>query len=148
MSDTGDFRAHQIRLDHTAHAVRSIAEASKLYRDVLGGSPRLALSLEREGFRFEQLHYPGGKIELLEPIGGDGFLARFLRERGEGLHHLTFRVARLEELVRKLSARGYRIVGERYGDPAWKEAFIAPRHAHGTVLQLAESNRPTDGDES
>ena len=48
----------------------------------------------------------------------------------------------LEELVEKLKKRGYRIVGENYERSYWKEAFISPRNAHGTVIQLAESDRP------
>ena len=137
-----DFSEHAPTLDHTAHAVKSIAEAARLYRDVLGGVSVGGRAVEADGFRFEQFRYPNGsKIELLEPVADEGFVGRFIRDRGEGLHHLTFKVVRLEELVEKLKARGYRIVGERYDNPAWKEAFISPRNAYGTIVQLAESNR-------
>lgn len=141
MIDFAEFREHRLEFDHTAHAVHSIAEAARLYRDILGGVSVWGRAVDAEGFRFEQFRYPNGsKIELLEPIDPDGFVARFLEERGEGLHHLTFKVVRLEELVEKVKARGYRVVGERYDNPDWKEAFISPRNAHGTIVQLAESN--------
>ena len=77
----------------------------------------------------------------LEPLNNDGFVARFLRDRGEGVHHLTFKVVRIEEMVGKLKTAGYRIVGENYGNTAWKEAFISPTRAHGTIVQLAESDQ-------
>jgi hypothetical protein len=54
---------------------------------------------------------------------------------------LTFKVVRLEELVQKLKTAGYRIVGENYSNAEWKEAFISPTRAHGTIVQLAESIR-------
>ncbi len=143
MTGLENFAEHILKLDHTAHAVYSIHEASKLYRDVLGGTFLFGRDVEEGAFRFEQYRYPNGsKIELLEPLNGESFVAKFLRERGEGLHHLTFRVVRLEELVDKLKRAGYRIVGENYRNSYWKEAFISPRNAHGTIVQLAESDRP------
>ena len=140
MTDLSSFAEHILKLDHTAHAVHSIERAAKLYRDLLGGVHVFGRTLEEAGFRFEQYRYPNGaKIELLEPAGKDGFVHKFLREHGEGLHHLTFRVVRVEELAVKLKKAGYRIVGENYTNPEWMEAFISPRDAHGTIVQLAES---------
>jgi methylmalonyl-CoA/ethylmalonyl-CoA epimerase len=66
---------------------------------------------------------------------------KFLRERGPGVHHLTFIVRNIEELVSKLKTEGYRIVGEDFSNPRWKEAFISPPSANGTVVQLAETDR-------
>ena len=143
VSELSGFSEHILKLDHTAHAVHSIREASRLYRDILGGVYIFGGDVEEGGFRFEQYRYPNGsKIELIEPLNADSFIATFLRKHGEGLHHLTFKVVRLEELVEKLKKRGYRIVGENYERSYWKEAFISPRNAHGTVIQLAESDRP------
>ena len=140
MIDAQEFQGHDIMFDHTAHAVRSIETAARLYRDVLGGVFVHGREVHERGFRFEQYRYPNGsKIELLEPLDENGFIARFLRERGEGLHHLTFKVVGLEELVAKLKRAGYRVVDEDYSNPVWKEAYISPRSALGTIVQLAES---------
>ena len=128
------------RLDHVAIAVHSIRDALPLFRDLLGGEYHQGGESVANGFRWVQFAYPdGGKIELLEPLGEKSFLHDFLERRGEGVHHITFMVERLEELVKLLKARGLRIVGEDYRDPTWKEAFISPRSAYGTVIQLAES---------
>jgi methylmalonyl-CoA/ethylmalonyl-CoA epimerase len=128
------------RLDHVAIAVHSIRDALPLYRDLLGGEYHQGGESVANGFRWVQFAYPdGGKIELLEPLGENSFLHDFLERRGVGVHHITFMVERIEELVELLKARGLRIVGEDYRDPTWKEAFISPRSAYGTVIQLAES---------
>lgn len=135
-----DLHDYVLKLDHTAIATRSVAEALRLYRDLLGGKLRLAGDNPTQGFRWVQVDFPGGgKIELLEPLSDDGFLARFLDRYGEGVHHLTFKVRRIEEFVTLLKARGVRVVDENYADPQWKEAFISPRSAHGTIVQVAES---------
>ena len=130
-----------VKLDHTAIAVRRIKDALALYRDVLGGEPHSMGDNDAQGFRWFQLIYPGGsKVELLEPLSPDGFLAKFLDRYGEGVHHMTFKVNRIEELVPILRERGLRVVDENYSDPGWKEALISPRSAHGTIVQIAESN--------
>lgn len=128
------------KLDHVAIAVRSIRDALPLYRDMLAGEYHQGNVEHAGSFRWMQLTYPeGGKLELLEPLGAGSFLHEFLEKRGEGVHHITFMVRDIEELVERLRAEGYRIVGESYRNAEWKEAFIAPRAAHGTVVQLAES---------
>lgn len=128
------------KLDHVAIAVHSIRAALPLFRDMLGGEYHQGHVEHAGGFRWMQLTYPGGgKLELLEPVGENSFLHKFLQERGEGVHHITFIVQGIEELVERLKAEGYSIVGEDYRNPAWKEAFISPRSAHGTVVQFAET---------
>lgn len=129
------------RLDHVAIAVHSVRDALPLYRDMLAGEYYQGGNDRSGGFRWVQFTYPeGGKLELLEPLDEEGFLHEFLDKRGEGVHHITYLVRDIEELVGRLKGEGYRIVGENYKDPKWKEAFISPPSAHGTVVQLAESS--------
>lgn len=146
MIDEG-LRSYILKLDHTAIAVQRIRDALPLYRDLLGGELFTAMDQPRQGFRWAQLVYPGGsKIELLEAISPDGFVARFLAKYGEGVHHLTFKVRDIEAMVAEARARGLRVVDEDYSDSTWKEAFISPRSAHGTIVQLAESSLDDAGE--
>jgi methylmalonyl-CoA/ethylmalonyl-CoA epimerase len=125
-----------ITFDHVAVAVHRIADAMKLVQEVLGGVP--GEGGEGRGFTFQQWTFPGGTVELLEPRGGDSFLHRFLNDRGEGLHHITFRVHDLPQWSARLRAAGYRVVGENYDNPQWRELFIHPKSGHGALIQLAE----------
>jgi methylmalonyl-CoA/ethylmalonyl-CoA epimerase len=131
----------EFRLHHVAVAVRSIDPALGLFRDALEGSD---LGGGEEpgrgdgGWRWRQVGYPGGgRVELLE-TDGDGFLSRFLADHGEGLHHLTFRTDDLGVAVERFRRRGYELVDVDLADPRWKEAFVRPSRAHGTLIQLAE----------
>jgi methylmalonyl-CoA/ethylmalonyl-CoA epimerase len=129
-----------LALDHTALAVRSIQSALPLYRDLLGGAPSGYERISGKGFAWLTLRYPNGsQIELLEPTGA-GFLQTFLDKRGEGAHHMTFVVRDLRAAVERARSAGLRVVDEDYADPRWQEAFIAPRSAFGTIVQLAQSN--------
>lgn len=127
-------------LDHTALAVRSINAALPLYRDLLGGVPSGFERIHARGFAWLTLRYPNGsQVELLEPVGERGFLHDFLAKRGEGLHHMTFIVGDLRLAVERARAAGLRVVDEDYRDPRWQEAFISPRDAFGTIVQLAQT---------
>jgi methylmalonyl-CoA/ethylmalonyl-CoA epimerase len=126
-----------ITFDHVAIAVRRIAEAATFVEEMLGGVP--GESGEGGGFTFQQWTFPGGTVELLEPRGEGSFLRRFLDERGEGLHHITFKVQDLPQWASRLRAAGYRVVGESYDNPEWREIFVHPKSVHGVLIQLAET---------
>jgi methylmalonyl-CoA/ethylmalonyl-CoA epimerase len=126
------------RFDHVAVAVEDAEKAAGLFRDALGGEFVASMDLPEEGFRFTQYRYPNRmKIELLEPLGAGGFLTRFLARRGEGVHHLTFKVADIESRLESLRARGFEPVHVGLAG-GWKEAFIHPKQAHGVLVQLLE----------
>jgi len=123
-----------------AIAVRDIQAALPLYRDLLGGVPSGYERISAKGFAWMTLRYPNGsQVELLGPTG-DGFLRDFLAKRGEGPHHMTFIVRDLRHAVERARAAGLRIVDEDYRELRWQEAFISPRSAFGTIVQLAQTN--------
>jgi methylmalonyl-CoA/ethylmalonyl-CoA epimerase len=128
-------------LDHTAIAVRDLQAALPLYRDLLGGVPSGFERISNKGFMWLTLRYPNGsQVELLAPSGEGGFLHDFLARRGEGAHHMTFIVRDLKHAVERARAAGLRIVDEDYREPRWQEAFISPRSAFGTIVQLAQTS--------
>ncbi|SNS75632.1 Glyoxalase/Bleomycin resistance protein/Dioxygenase superfamily protein [Asanoa hainanensis] len=127
-------------LDHVSIAVTEARPAWPLLRRALGGS--WAISGTAPGFRFSTLRYANGMcLELLEPHRTDEnpFVARFLSRGGPGLHHLTFKVPDLAAAVEAATAAGYPCFGVRTVDPSWHEAFIHPKVAGGTLVQLAQA---------
>jgi len=130
-----------IRLDHIAIALPRIADAPSVLVAVLGGVPER--SQPSGAFRWASWTYAdGGRIEILEPTGAEGFLHRFLAAHGRGVHHVTFKVPDLGAVCRRAERHGYGIVGRDESDPSWKEAFFHPKQALGIVVQLAEAGGP------
>jgi methylmalonyl-CoA/ethylmalonyl-CoA epimerase len=130
-----------ILLDHIAIALPRIADAPPVLVAVLGGVPE---RVQPSGvFRWASWTYAGGgRIEILEPMGVDGFLHRFLATHGPGVHHVTFKVPDLDAVCRRAERHGYGIVGRDESDASWKEAFFHPKQALGIVVQLAEAGAP------
>ena len=91
------------RFDHVAIGVHDAEVAARVFRDLLGGELVGGGDVPEEGFRFIQYRYPNRmKLELIEPLGKAGFLRTFLERRGEGTHHLTFRVTGIESKIELL----------------------------------------------
>jgi methylmalonyl-CoA/ethylmalonyl-CoA epimerase len=131
-------------LDHVALAARDTAPALRFLTGQLGGT--ILFGGQSIGFRPMQVWVgdPSGdgmSIELLEPWEAErnDFLARFVERRGAGPHHMTFKVPNLLDAVERAREWGATPVKVDLSDPDWKEAFLMPADAHGTVVQLAES---------
>ena len=94
------------KLDHIGIAVKSVAEARKFFEDVLGASFVFEAANEAAGFKLAAFDLNGLSIELLEPLGANSFLHKFLEKRGEGMHHLTFNVPDCEAKDRRAERAG------------------------------------------
>jgi methylmalonyl-CoA/ethylmalonyl-CoA epimerase len=134
----------RVRLDHIALATR---DAARPLATLVGGFGGTVLSGGLAiGYRPMQVHLgtaeSGMKVELLESWRADenDFLERFLARHGEGPHHLTFKVDDLEATLERVGDFGLTPVGVDLSMDMWKEAFLQPRDAHGTVVQLASSS--------
>ena len=126
--------------DHIALALPRMADAVPFLVGVLGGAPHSGARGGPE-FRFGTWRYAnGGKIEVIEPIGNDGFVSRYLAARGAGIHHVTFKVPSLDAACDRARARGYDIVGYDDSYPDWKTAFLHPKQALGIVVQFAQTS--------
>ena len=129
-------------LDHIGIAVKSVAEARKFFEGILGARFLFDTDNEAAGYRIVELDLNGLIIELLEPLGEKSFLHKFLSQRGEGFHHVTFNVPDPKKKATELKAQGVRVVDETEWSPASYEAFISPRSSHGVLIQLG-SGYPT-----
>jgi methylmalonyl-CoA/ethylmalonyl-CoA epimerase len=121
-------------LDHVAVAVTSLAEASPLF-ELLGGAPCSPVeTLESQGVRV----CFAGSIELLEPLGPETAVGRFIERRGQGLHHIAYRVPDLPEALARLQRAGIQLIDPepRSGARGHQVAFLHPRSTGGILVEL------------
>jgi len=130
------------KLDHIGIAVKSLEEARKFWEEVMGAKFLYDAENPRAGYKLLELDLNGLTVELLEPLGDDSFLHKFLEKRGEGMHHLTFAVPDVKGTAVQLREREVRVVDEIEYSPTSFECFISPRSSHGVLIQLG-SGYPT-----
>ena len=126
-------------LDHLAIGTPTLADGWELFCGVLGGT--WVYGMDSPGYWWGQLEFAAGpKIELLTPTGGPdaAFLERFLAARGAGPHHFNFIVSDIRATLARIRELGIEPVGISLDYPAWREAFLHPRDAHGIVIQVAQ----------
>lgn len=125
-------------IDHLGIAVRSIDEAVPLYENALGlrclGREEVASQKVRTAF----FDVGGVHLELLEPTSPDSPIAKFLADRGEGIHHIAFRTDDIEGQLRQASTGGVRLIHEKPFDGAAgkRVAFLHPKSTRGVLMEL------------
>jgi methylmalonyl-CoA/ethylmalonyl-CoA epimerase len=132
------------RLDHVAVAVHKTSERLPFYRDLLGLPFKGTEEVPGEQVRVTILGEGAGRVELLEPTSENSPVGRFLRERGEGIHHLCFLVDSLEATCDQLQASGVRLSGGiRAGSEGTRIAFLHPKDTGGVLIELRETRGRT-----
>lgn len=129
-------------LDHVAIAVESLEAAIPLYAALVGRAPSGRERVESEGVEVAFFDVGAARLELLEPIGPDTPVGRFLSRRGPGLHHITLRVPDLVPTLARCRAEGAETVGAspRRGASGRPVAFLDPRTTGGLLIELVEAD--------
>lgn len=129
------------KLDHIGIAVRSI-DAAKIY-EALGLTVDHVEVVDTQKVRTAFLSVGDSKLELLEPTSDDSPIAKFIEKRGEGIHHLCFRVDDIEAHLAKLKSEGYRLINEAPvpGAHGCRVAFLHPAAGNGVLIELSEKTK-------
>jgi len=126
------------RFDHVCWAVWKVEDVLPFLTSLLGCREVGRFRNEEEGYAGVALAVPGSDthIEVLEPTSEDSFLARFLRRRGPGIHHLTFEVEDVERAAEAVRAFGIEPWGGVRRDDGWVETFVHPKDSGGVLIQF------------
>ncbi len=129
------------QISHLGMAVKDLEEAREFYRSVfklessnpiIGGDGSLKVSMVKVG---EVL------IELIEPIGNEGVMAKFLEKRGEGFHHICYEVNDINSAVLSLKSSGLDVLGEPKPGAEGMSVFLHPRGTHGVLVEFVEKEK-------
>ncbi len=131
-------------IDHVAIAVHDLDAAATWYERVFGAEVAHRERVERDGVEEVLLRVAESFVQLLTPTRPDSPVARFLERRGEGLHHVAFRVADCAAALATAVEAGARPVDDhpRPGSRCTTVAFLHPATAFGTLIELVEEARP------
>ena len=128
------------QIDHIAIVVRDLDVALETYRDALGLPLERVEDVPAENVKVAFLPLPegGSEVELLQPTDENTGIGRFLAKRGEGLHHICFRVADIDSAVSQLREKGVELLeaNPRVGVRGQKYIFLHPKAANGVLIEL------------
>lgn len=131
------------RLNHVAIAVKDMAKAAAVYRDTLGASVSEAVPQPDHGVSTIFITLPNTKIELLEPLGADSPIAKFLERNADGgIHHICYEVDDILAARDRLVAKGARVLGAgepKIGAHGKPVLFLHPKDFCGALVELEQA---------
>jgi methylmalonyl-CoA epimerase len=127
-------------IDHVAIAVNDLEAAIAYYASTFGAEVEHREVVESDGVEEALLKVAESYIQLLTPTRDDSPVAKYLERKGEGLHHIGYRVADCGEALEAVKAAGGRVIDEapRPGSRGTTVAFVHPKGAFGTLIELVE----------
>ncbi len=128
------------RIDHVAIVVDDIEAALGFWRDALGLELSHVEDVPDQQAVVAFLPTSESEVELVKPTDDESGIARYLKKRGPGMHHICFEVDDIEGALAELKAKGVRLINEQptIGTGGKKIAFIHPESTHGVLVELYE----------
>ena len=138
-----------MKIEHIGIATEKIDDALAFWRDALGLAVVHTEEVAEQGVRVAMLPVGGPRVELLEPTHEESPVAKFLRKRGPGVHHVAVRVEDIRSALARLKAQGARLIDDepRMGAGGCLVAFVHPQSAGGVLLELVEHTGDKGPDE-
>ncbi len=127
-------------IDHVAIAVADLEAAIAYYEETFGCSVDHREVIEKDGVEEALLKVADSYVQLLTPIRDDSPVAKYLASKGEGIHHIGYRVDDCAEALERVKAAGHRVIDEtpRPGSRGTTVAFVHPKGAFGTLIELVQ----------
>ncbi len=131
------------KLEHIGIAVKNLDQANVLFAKLLGRTHYKVEEVESEGVKTSFFEIGGVKIELLEASREDSPIAKFIEKRGEGIHHLAFEVANIDQSVQQYQQQGFvPIQAEpKKGADNKMICFLHPKSTGGVLIELCQEIR-------
>jgi len=132
------------RIDHLGIAVKDLDESLKRWKELFGVKVGVIEEIKERGVKVAHLEFEdGAAVELVASLGKDSPIEKYIAEKGEGIHHLSFEVEGIEEIMKELKKKGIQFIQERpqMGTEGSKIAFIHPRNLKGVLLELKEKGK-------
>ena len=127
-------------IDHVAIAVRDLEAAVTYYREVFGAEVEHREVVESDGVEEALIKVAESYVQLLTPTTEGSPVQAYLEKRGEGIHHVAYRVADCAEALQAVKDAGGRVIDEqpRPGSRGTTVAFVHPKGAFGTLIELVQ----------
>ena len=130
------------KLDHIGIAVKDLDQAMKLYREAFGIEPDLVY--ESSYTKAKIAFFPIGdvRIELIQPVNPESVVGRFLEKKGEGIHHVSYRVKDVDRSLAELEMKGVQLIDKKSRKVRENErvAFLHPKSTNGVLVELIQED--------
>jgi methylmalonyl-CoA/ethylmalonyl-CoA epimerase len=127
-------------IDHVAIAVTDLEAAIAYYADTFGATVTHRERIDSDGVEEALIKVADSYIQLLTPTNDDSPVAKYLANKGEGIHHVGYRVDNCAETLQSVKDHGGKVIDQapRPGSRGTTVAFVHPKGAFGTLIELVQ----------
>lgn len=127
-----------LRVEHIGIAVKSLASSVPLFEKLLNCQCYKIETVESEEVNTAFLQQGETKIELIESLGTDGVISKYVEKKGEGIHHIAFEVEDILGEMKRLKAEGFLLLNEqpKMGADNKMVCFLHPKNTNGVLIEL------------
>ena len=126
-------------LQEVVIAVEDMNKAVALYEDLFGLTFDIEWAMPNENMNVKAAKLGETMLQIVESTSPEGVVAKFISNHGEGLNHIAFKIANLQEMIDKLKRKGVKLIPEEpVVSPKGTYIFVHPKSAHGVLVELIE----------
>lgn len=128
------------KLDHIAFAVDNIESSAKLFEKLFNVKPSKTEVVKNENVKTKFLQLNTSKIELLEGIGENSSITKFIKKKGEGIHHIAIEVDDIAKEIKRLKKEGFNPINESISKGANNKliSFLHPKETNGVLIEICQ----------
>ncbi len=134
------------KIDHIGIAVKNLENSNAIFEKLLGYSHHKIENIESQDVLVSFFGLASPKIELLQPTSQDSVIAKFIAQKGEGVHHIAFEVMDIQAEINRLKTEGFIILNEtpkKGANNKWV-VFLHPKTTNGVLIELCQEIKETD----
>lgn len=134
-----------LKIEHIGIAVKDLEESNKLFAKIFGKSHYKTETVESEGVKTSFFAIGQSKVELLEGLGGQSPITKFIERKGEGIHHIAFEVEDILAESTRLKEEGFEIINDipKKGADNKLVLFLHPKSTNSVLIELCQEIKPT-----
>ena len=131
------------KIDHIAIAVKNLDDSGKLFKNLLNTEPSKTETIKSEKVKVQFFETKNSKIELLEGIGEKSPVTKFIKKRGEGIHHIAFEVEDIYKEIERLKQLGFKTISESISTGANNKliSFLHPKDTNGVLIEICQKKK-------
>ena len=130
------------KIDHISIAVKDLDQAIKFYKAVFGLEPNLVYESTYTKAKIAFIPIGETRIELIQPSNPESVVGKFLEKRGEGIHHISFKVKDVDQSLTEIESKGVQLIDKKSRQVRENErvAFLHPKSTNGVLFELVQED--------